>query len=177
MAAMTSFGSVFQAAKRLMPEQSELISEFVALLEQHVDVGAGAEKLFAGSADHEDVNVGVETRVHNGGVQQFQALQRIRIRRRIIQFDDSDAVFGSIFDQCHGYSFTSLAYDHGFRFHVVVQRLVAVFFAHAALLDAAERKFVENDLRRIDPGVARFKPLRGLVRLVESRVQIEEPNP
>ena len=46
--------------------------------------------------------------------------------------------------------------DHGFRVGVVFDGLVAVLFAQTALLYAAERQFVVDDLRGVDPGVTSF---------------------
>jgi hypothetical protein len=47
-----------------------------------------------------------------------------------------------------------------------------VFFAETALFEAAERQFVKNNLRRVNPGVPRFDAFRGFVGAFE----IARPN-
>src|SRR6267142_1490658 len=61
----------------------------------------------------------------------------------------------------------SAGYNHRFGLHVVIQCLGTVLLAQTALLDAAEWKLVENDLRRIDPGVAGLDLLCSRVGLVK----------
>src|SRR5688572_948729 len=57
--------------------------------------------------------------------------------------------------------------DDGFRLRIVLDRLLAVLLADAALLDAAERQLIVDDLRRVDPGVAGLDVLGGEHRLVD----------
>src|SRR2546423_747415 len=57
--------------------------------------------------------------------------------------------------------------DHGLRFHVIVERFFAVFFAEATLFHTAEWELVEDNLWRIDPCIPGFKSLRGLSCFVE----------
>jgi hypothetical protein len=61
---------------------------------------------------------------------------------------------------------------HGFCLTVIIQGFSAVFFAESALLKAAERKLVVNDLWRVDPGVTRFNPFSRARRTT----QIIRPN-
>src|SRR5207247_3405391 len=85
-----------------------------------------------------------------------------------------------------------LARNHNrLGFHVIVERFRAVLFTQAALLQAAKRQLIENDLRRVDPCIAGFesfgsprglaevaRPYRrpeaidGVVRLLECFIEI-----
>src|SRR5436190_20333449 len=54
-----------------------------------------------------------------------------------------------------------LARNHNrLGFHVIVERFRAVLFAQAALLQAAKRQLIENDLRRVDPCIPGYQSLR-----------------
>src|SRR3990167_8939000 len=90
----------------------------------------------------------------------------------------------------------SLGGDYnGFLLRIVIDRLVAVFFSETALLHSAKGELVIDDLRRVDPGIAGFDPLRsrhgsinvsrpyggtqtedGIVCLLDGVVQILNPD-
>src|SRR6185369_7638044 len=62
--------------------------------------------------------------------------------------------------------------NDGFGLGVVIQRFSAVFFAKPALLQAAKRKLVVDDLRRVYPRVPRVNSLSRASR----SIQVIRPN-
>src|SRR5438093_8915118 len=61
-----------------------------------------------------------------------------------------------------------LARNHNrLGFHVIVESFRAVLFTQAALLQAAKRQLIENDLRRVDPRIAGFESFGSPRCLVE----------
>ena len=92
------FRRVFETSQSFVAEKRKLIAEFRRFPGQHVDIRAGAEKLFASAAQHQHMDVFIEPRLHNRLVQLLEAIQRVRIHRRIVQLDGADAVLYPIID-------------------------------------------------------------------------------
>ena len=72
---------LLEAQQRLVGVEAEVVLERLVRLFEHVDVGAGAEELLAVAGDDEDVDVVVEARLEDGGVELLHHLVGVGVAR------------------------------------------------------------------------------------------------
>ena len=98
---------VFHPHQRLVAVQTEEISELRGRRQQHLDVRARAEEFIAGAADDYDMNVFIEPSFENRIIQIAHHFVCVGVRRRVVQFNDRNAVLSAVVDQLVFHRFSS----------------------------------------------------------------------
>jgi hypothetical protein len=93
---------VLQTVQRLVGVQAEVVFEGRIRLAKHVDVRAGAEELLPVTGDDQHVDVVVEARLEDGGVEVLHHLVCVAIDRRVVEREHRHAGVRQVVDQGHG---------------------------------------------------------------------------
>jgi hypothetical protein len=90
---------LFQAAKRFVSVQAEIIFVGGIGLGEHGNTRARAEELLPGAADKKHVDILVHARLENGGVELLHHFVAVGVGGGIVQFENRDAVFDAVSDE------------------------------------------------------------------------------
>jgi hypothetical protein len=89
-------GRLFEAAEGFIGVEAEIVFELGIGFRQHRDAGPSGEEFFASAADDDDVGAFVHAGLENGRIELEHHVVGVSVRRGVIEFKNSDAVFDAV---------------------------------------------------------------------------------
>ena len=90
---------MLQPVQRFVGVQGEVVQEAGGDPLHHADVRSGGEEPLAATGQNDDVDVVVEPRLHDGVVELAHHVERVRVRRRIVELDEANPILDAIVHQ------------------------------------------------------------------------------